>query len=97
MLEPELKLNEKGHGSFLLADGDKKLAEMVIAVVDNDLIVYHTEVSPELTGQGFAKLLLDTMVAYARKNALKVTPLCRYVQLQFKRHPKEFEDIWNVE
>jgi hypothetical protein len=37
------------------------------------------------------------MVDYARKNKLKVIPLCPYVHAQFKRHPKEYADVWNNE
>ncbi|HEU4902844.1 MAG TPA: N-acetyltransferase [Flavisolibacter sp.] len=35
-----------------------------------------------------------TMVDYARKNGLKVIPLCPYVHAQFKRHPADYADVW---
>jgi predicted GNAT family acetyltransferase len=35
------------------------------------------------------------MVEHARKNKLKVIPLCTYVHVQFKRHPDEYADVWN--
>jgi predicted GNAT family acetyltransferase len=31
------------------------------------LTVYHTEVNPEYEGRGFAKLLLEKLVSYARE------------------------------
>jgi predicted GNAT family acetyltransferase len=34
------------------------------------------------------------MVDYARKNSLKVIPLCPYVLLQFQRRPDDYKDIW---
>ena len=92
--EPKLILNEKNQGAFVIVDGDEQLAEMVLAIVDQDLVVYHTEVSPKAEGQGLAKKLLNAMVSYARDNKLKVVPLCPYVHLQFKRHPADFEDVW---
>ncbi|TCC94332.1 N-acetyltransferase [Pedobacter frigiditerrae] len=95
MEEVKLNLNEKNHGAFLVLDGDEQLGEMVLAIVDNDLIVYHTEVSPKAEGKGLAKLMLNAMVAYAREKNLKVIPLCPYVHAQFKRHPADYEDIWN--
>ncbi|WP_276504757.1 GNAT family N-acetyltransferase [Terrimonas pollutisoli] len=95
MEEIQLKLNEKKHGGFYIVDGDEQLGEMEISVAGDKLTVYHTEVSPELEGKGFAKKLLATMVDYARKQALKVVPLCPYVNAQFKRHPDEYADIWS--
>lgn len=94
MEEPELVLNEKNQGAFVIMDGDKQLAEMVLAVADQEVVVYHTEVSPEAEGKGLAKKLLDAMVAYARTNNFKVVPLCPYVHAQFKRHPEDYQDVW---
>jgi len=97
MQEPILKLNDQNQGAFLIMDGDEQLGEMALAIVDKNMIVYHTEVSPKAEGQGLAKKLLETMVAYARQHQLKVVPLCPYVHAQFKRHPQDYEDIWNKE
>ena len=76
-------------------NGEKQLGEMEVSVSGNNLIVYHTEVDPAAEGKGLAKQLLATMVDYARKNDLKVIPLCPYVHAQFKRRPDEYADIWN--
>ncbi len=91
----ELKLNKDLRGAFVIEDGENKLAEMVVAVSAGNLIAYHTEVSDSLRGQGIAGKLLENMVDYARKNNLKVVPLCPYVHAQFKRHPEKYNDIWN--
>ncbi|MGF1925978.1 MAG: N-acetyltransferase, partial [Bacteroidia bacterium] len=45
--------------------------------------------------KGLAKMMLNSMVAYARAHHIKVVPLCPYVHAQFKRHPQDFEDIWH--
>ena len=90
-----LKLNEKGHGGFYILDGAEQMGEMAISIAGNNLTVYHTEVSREAEGKGFAKKLLTAMVEYARGKGLKVIPLCPYVHAQFKRHPEEYNDIWN--
>lgn len=95
MDEVQLTLNERGHGRFYVMDGEEQIAEMEISITGNDLTVYHTEVVPKAEGKGLAKKLLETMVGHARKNALKVIPLCPYVHLQFRRHPDEYADIWN--
>jgi predicted GNAT family acetyltransferase len=90
-----LKLDSDGKGSFFIDQEGERLAEMVISIADNNLTVYHTEVSGKLKGQGVATQLLSTMVAYAREHQLKVIALCPYVAAQFRRHPEEYKDIWN--
>jgi len=90
-----LKLDADGRGSFFIDQAGERLAEMVIRIADNNLTVFHTEVSEKLKGQGIASKLLSTMVDYAREHQLKVIPLCPYVSAQFKRHPEQYNDIWN--
>src|SRR5215208_2616493 len=94
MDEVQLKLNVKGEGSFYIMDGEEQIGEMVVALNKNILTVHHTEVLEKAESKGFAKKLLSEMVNYARKNSLKVIPLCPYVHLQFRRHPDEYADIW---
>ncbi len=89
-----LNLSSNGSGHFYIMDGGEKIAEMIIDISGNDLIVYHTEVSPEAEGKGLAKKLLDAMVDYSRKNHLMVIALCPYVYKQFQRHPADYDDIW---
>lgn len=95
MEEVKLILKENGHGAFTIRDGEEQLGEMVVSLSGKNLTVYHTEVSPKAEGKGLAKQMLAEMVAYARKNQLKVIPLCPYVHAQFKRHPEEYADVWN--
>jgi hypothetical protein len=94
MEDVKLNLNKNGQGAFTIMDGEKQMGEMVISITGNYLTVYHTEVAPEAEGKGLAKMLLNAMVDYARKNNLKVIALCPYVHAQFKRHPDEYADIW---
>lgn len=91
----ELKLNAGQRGAFIIEEGNERLAEMVVGFSGNNLVVYHTEVHEKLRGQGIASKLLVEMVAYARKQNLKVVPLCPYVHGQFERHPDQYADIWN--
>lgn len=94
-LDIELKLDKVGRGAFILEKEGDRLAEMAIAIQNKNVIVYHTEVAEKLKGQGVASALLTRMVAYARENTLKVVPLCPYVLAQFKKHPDEYDDVWN--
>jgi len=95
MEDVKLDLDKNNRGHFFILDQEEQIAEMEVSVSGNNLTVYHTEVLPKAEGKGLAKKLLFTMVDYARKNALKVTPLCPYVHAQFKRHPEEYIDVWN--
>jgi predicted GNAT family acetyltransferase len=90
----KLELDENGRGHFYMLDGEEQIGEMEVSISGNNLTAYHTEVLPKAEGKGLAKKLLTTMVDHARKNALKVIPLCPYVHAQFKRHPEEYADVW---
>lgn len=59
---------------------------------DGAMVITHTEVAPELEGQGIAAELVRTALAHARTNGLKVRPLCSYVQAYVRRHP-EVQDL----
>ena len=86
--------DDEVYGEVQLFSGDKKAGKMDISVADGRLRVYHTEVDDAYEGKGFAKLLLNQLVSYARENNLRVIPLCPYVLAQFKRHPEEYLDVW---
>ncbi len=95
MAEIKLNIQQGEPSSFDLYDEDGKIGEMIFEVSGTDLTVYHTEVEPEKEGKGYAKLLLDAMVAYVREHDLMVIPMCPYVHIQFKRHEDLYRDIWN--
>ena len=94
MEDPRLKLNENGRGAFYILDGNDQIAEMDIGISAGKLTAYHTEVTAKAEGKGLAKILLNSMAAYARKNGLKVIALCPFVLAQFRRHPLEYDDVW---
>ncbi|OPC29918.1 GNAT family N-acetyltransferase [Elizabethkingia miricola] len=94
MERTEIVLNANQRGEVQLFSDDRKAGKMDISVAEDKLTVYHTEVNPEYEGKGFAKLLLEKLVSYARENDLKIVPLCPYVHAQFKRHPEEYADVW---
>jgi len=93
----EFELNEKGRGAFFIMDGEERIGELLLSISGKEMTVYHTEVVPAAEGKGLAKQMLNEMVAYARKNNLKVIALCPYVHAQFTRHPDEYADVWKKE
>jgi uncharacterized protein len=94
MEKTKVKLKENGFGEVLLFSDSVKAGEMAISVEDGRLTVYHTEVYPQFEGKGFAKLLLEQLVGYAKEKDLKIVPLCPYVNAQFHRHPEEYGEVW---
>ena len=92
MNEVKLNLNDKGHGSFTIMDGEGQIGEMVVSISGSNLTVYHTEVSAKAEGKGYAKKMLNAMAHHARTHNLKVIPLCPYVHAQFKNHPEEYSE-----
>ena len=82
------------YGEVQLFSDENKIGKMNIAKTDSNITVFHTEVDPEYEGLGFAKMLLNQLISYARENELKIIPLCPYVNMQFRHHPEEYADIW---
>ncbi len=59
---------------------------------DNVISIDHTFVDPELRGQSIAGKLLAEVVKMARKDNLKVIPVCSYAVLKLTRND-EYQDI----
>ncbi|MBI0475897.1 N-acetyltransferase [Sphingomonas sp. MA1305] len=55
---------------------------------EGDRIVFtHTEVPPELEGQGIGSRLVAGALARVRRQGLKVVPACAFVAAYLRRHP----------
>jgi predicted GNAT family acetyltransferase len=52
-----------------------------------NLVISHVESPPALRGKGTAARLMEGVTAIAEAEGLKVTPLCSYAALWFRRHP----------
>ena len=79
---------------FYIEENGKRIAnlEYVYAGIDK-FIIEHTEVDPGHEGQGLGKELVKAAVDFARKNNMKIIPLCPYANAAFKRTP-EYVDVW---
>ena len=84
---------KKGIKSFYVGDSEEApLAEMVFTLNDEVIIIEHTNVSDELSGQGVGKLLLKELVDWARKENKKITPHCPYAKAQMEKN-EEYHDM----
>lgn len=59
---------------------------------DGARLILHVETPTQARGQGHAAKLLDAMVADARANNVKFTPLCGYAVAYFRRH-RDAQDV----
>ena len=96
MTDTELTvLREDGptRGRYLIRLAPGFEAEMTFRkAADGTITIDHTGVPPEYEGRGIAARLVNRAIADARKQGFKITPLCSYVVLQFRRHP-EWADL----
>jgi predicted GNAT family acetyltransferase len=85
---------EKGHrGAFFILQDGQRIAEMTYNRAGEGLaVIDHTEVHPDLRGQGVARQLLDAAVKWARDNHIKLGATCSYAVVQFARD-KSLQDV----
>jgi len=73
-------------GAFYYEEGGKHLAEMTFTMAgESRMIIDHTEVSDVLRGKGAGKQLVEAAVQHARKNNLKILPLCPFAKSVFDK------------
>ena len=56
-----------------------------------NFVITHVGVHPSLRGQGIAGRIVETGLAYAKENALRVVPMCSYAAAYIRRHPEYAE------
>ncbi|HTD94560.1 MAG TPA: GNAT family N-acetyltransferase [Chitinophagaceae bacterium] len=91
MLIQNKKIGSKG--MFFVEQDGNILAEMTYTMPsENKMIIEHTEVSDELRGKNVGYQLVKTAVDYARKQNLKIVPLCPFARSIFDKK----EDLRDV-
>ena len=84
---PDIRHEEADdRGAFFIDRDGRRIAEMVYRRHDaSHVVIVHTEVSPELQGQGIARRLLDATVAWARATSTRLSATCPYAKAQFAK------------
>ena len=54
---------------------------------DDEVVLEHTVVPPELGGRGIGSVLARSALAWAAQRSLAVVPRCPFVQSFLERHP----------
>ncbi len=90
------RIEHGSKGAFIIKGDNERLAEMTYSKAGDKLIIIdHTEVSDALRGKGAGKQLVTAAVEYARKNQIKILPLCPFAKSVFDKTP-EFNDVLNA-
>lgn len=90
---PMIEHEQTGHrGAFFIAERDKRLAQLTYTVAGTRIILDHTEVDDALRGSGAGKSLVAAAVGWARKEELRLLPLCPFARSVFDKTP-EFGDV----
>lgn len=80
-------------GLFSIFEGENRVGEMSYTWAGVDkFIIDHTEVYEGHEGKGYGKQLVTEAVNYARKNDIKILPLCPYAKRVFEKS-NEFKDV----
>lgn len=75
-----------GRGAFFIERDARRIAEQAYRRLGERLVVIvHTQVDESLRGQGIARRLLDTFVAWARSTGTRVRATCPYAKAQFEK------------
>jgi predicted GNAT family acetyltransferase len=74
----------------LIVEGHKALA--AYRLEDGKVSFTHTEVPPELEGQGVGTRLIEGALEQVRAEGLKAVPLCSFVRHHVETHP-EVQDL----
>ena len=88
-------LREEGptRGRYVIHLAPGQDAEMTFSKqADGSITIDHTGVPPAFEGRGIAARLVNKAIADAREQGFRITPVCSYVEAQFRRHP-EWADL----
>lgn len=81
-------------GVFSASSGNEVVGEMTYHMETSSIMsIEHTEVKSSERGNNLGMDLLDDAVAYARENNLKIRPVCKFVNVMFRKYPDKYDDI----
>lgn len=83
-----------GVGKFYIGDIEENpKAEVTYVLSGTDkIIIDHTFVSDELSGQSIGKRLIKKVVDFARQENKKIVPKCIFAKKEFAKN-KEYENL----
>ena len=92
MTKVEHEQNER-KGRFVIYEDAIFAGEMTYTWAGTGkFIIDHTGIEESFNGKGFGKKLLEQAVAFARKQEVKILPLCPFAKAQFDKN-KNLADV----
>ncbi len=80
-------------GYFAAKDNGEEVGRMTYSRLGNEkIIIDHTEVSDAYGGKGVGLKMVTAAVEFARKNNIKIIPLCPFAKGVFDKTP-DFADV----
>lgn len=80
-------------GRFILMNNNEQAGLMTFTMAGEIMIISHTEVDPSFEGKGLGKKLVAAAVDHARKNNLKIKPLCPFANRVLQHQRDEVQDV----
>ena len=82
-----------GGGRFFIRLPEGLEAEMTYrTIAAAEIAIDHTFTPPQFRGRDIALCLMKRCIADARREGLRIRPLCSYAVVQFRRHP-DWSDV----
>jgi len=87
--EPEISYEDHGSKARYVIATPEGEAQLALSIASPKLVIAeHTEVPKALEGRGYARALLQRLLADARAKGFRIVPLCPYVLAQYRKHPE---------
>jgi hypothetical protein len=87
------KIDDGKNGAFIAMENETEAGKVTFVWAGEDKIILdHTEVESEFSGQGVGKKMVMAAVEFAREKNLKIIPLCPYAKSVFDKDP-EIADV----
>lgn len=88
----KIEHEHSGHrGAFVWMEDGERLAVMSYTVAGSRVIIDHTDVDNRLRGKGAGKQLVKSAVEWARRENVKLMPLCPFAKSVFDKTPEYSE------
>jgi predicted GNAT family acetyltransferase len=90
----KIQHEEDGMRGAFIAFSDDEQAGLIsyLRSANGNMHLMHTEVEDKFRGQSVGKNILLEIVNYARKNSIKITPVCPFTVSMFRR-TAEIRDV----
>ena len=85
-----IEFDAENNQSLAFVDGNEA-GECQFEIKDGKWYIMHTGVRPEYGGRGIARKLVERIVEEARKEGVKIVPICSYAQKMLQN--EEYADI----